>query len=548
MSTRSPKLPYLQKISGNNGKQVKPALSEGKIVGMTSPAYTGSRAGKSPSNIRLYMAVGLGAGFCLTCLASLAGLGLGLISDFRQLGYPGLLSFSWLAGVLLMLRGILYLTLRRPVSGQSIRPEDQPGLFELINEVAKKIGKRPVESVLIVPDANVKMSIGCCFPFISRKKDLLIGMALLERLSIGSFRATQACIFARCSDDQSQLSAWACMTSNCLEEIITKSERSVFTIVFELYARCFINLVQPFSTAQKSAADQQAALAVGKEVYYRSLVQVAWTSHQMSAFIGREILPLLAAGGLPNNIFAGLRIWLKNQEVNDLSELTPERLLEKLPIHHLSRMGLVERLALVRKLDEGSAWDDQNSVASLVCEKSTLEKETTKYVLVLLNRHGIAKSKDRPKLFSWEDIEGCLIIPQQKARAEHTLKTLAHIVRRDIEVQEGINIYLTLIDVPEYRVRLAGRLDPNLGKLPTALYPDLVLGILTRFLGSLVGNALVKTGTYKWVKPVAMPLNLVGDEGERLDPFSLAKDLLEGELDVGRFRMTLFEHGLFVAK
>ncbi|MBW1873224.1 MAG: M48 family metallopeptidase [Deltaproteobacteria bacterium] len=527
---------------------MKPGRTEGKIVIMTSPAQPGSQARQSPSKIRLYIAAALAAGFCLTVLASLAGLVLGLISDFRYQGYPGLLSFAWLTGVLLSLRGILFFTLRRPAIGQPIRPEDQPDLFKLVNEVADKIGSRPVDRLLIVPDANVKISIGCCFPFISRNKDLLIGMALLDRLSVGNFRASLACILARCSNDQSRLSDWICLTSNCLEEIITKSERTVFTIVFELYARWFIKLAQPFSSAQKMGADQQAAQIVGKEVYFESLVQVAWTSHQMSAFIGREILPLLAAGGLPDNIFAGLRIWLKSQEVNDLNEHKPEKLFEMLPIPPLGRMGLAERLALVRKMDQGADWGDQTSLASVISDKSALEKDATKHVLGVLRRHGIGKAKDRPKLLSWEDIEGCLIIPQQKARAEHTLKTLAQIVRRDIEVQEGINIYLSLIDVPEYRVRLAGRLDPNLTKLPTALYPELVLGILTRFLGSLVGNALVKTGTYKWVKPVAMPLNLVGDEGERLDPFSLAKDLLEGELDVGRFRMTLFEHGLFVAK
>jgi len=40
---------------------------------------------------------------------------------------------------------------------------------------------------------------------------------------------------------------------------------------------------------------------------------------------------------------------------------------------------------------------------------------------------------------------------------------------------------------------------------------------------------------------------VVGQEGERLEPFSLARELLNGELDVGRFRMKLFEHGLFGA-
>jgi len=105
-----------------------------------------------------------------------------------------------------------------------------------------------------------------------------------------------------------------------------------------------------------------------------------------------------------------------------------------------------------------------------------------------------------------------------------------------------------LIDVPELRVRLAGRLDPNLAHIPPALHPHLVHSVLTRFLGTLVGNTLVEEHNYRWEKGIARSLKVVGSEGEHLDPFSLAGDLLEGRLHVGNFRMKLFEHGLFVGR
>jgi hypothetical protein len=119
---------------------------------------------------------------------------------------------------------------------------------------------------------------------------------------------------------------------------------------------------------------------------------------------------------------------------------------------------------------------------------------------------------------------------------------------RRIDPREGIDIYLKLIDVPELGARLAGHLDPNLARLPPALHPQLIQNVLTRFLGTLVGDILVEEHDYRWKKGIAMPLEVVGNAGEHLDPFSLAGDLLEGRLHVGNFRMKLFEHGLFVGR
>jgi len=205
-------------------------------------------------------------------------------------------------------------------------------------------------------------------------------------------------------------------------------------------------------------------------------------------------------------------------------------------------------LAAIRALPESEPWDDPSPARELIEQQEGLERLLTPFVAETFHRQGLRRLDRRPVLVSWNDVDGKIIVPQQQARADHVLNILGRMLSRQVEPMEGIDIYLKLIDIPELRIRLAGRLDPNLARIPPALHPQLVQSVLIRFLGTLVGNTLVEKHDYRWEKGIAKPLKVVGNEGERLDPFSLAGDLLEGRLHVGNFRMKLFEHGLFVER
>jgi hypothetical protein len=287
---------------------------------------------------------------------------------------------------------------------------------------------------------------------------------------------------------------------------------------------------------------------VGKDVYAQALTKGLQTSHRFTLFLQQEVLVLLTAGGLPDNIFHGFRVWI--------SRTDPDReeggKLEGALAGPMGLLGAVSlpagRLAAIRALPESEPWDDPSPACKLIEDPERMERSVTPFVADTFHRQGLRRMDRRPILVPWKDIEGKIIVPQQRARADHVLKIIGNMLSRQVGPMEGIDIYLKLVDVPELRVRLAGRLDPNLARIPPALHSQLVQSVLIRFLGTLVGNILVEEHDYRWEKGIARPLKVVGNEGENLDPFSLAGDLLEGRLHVGSFRMKLFEHGLFVGR
>jgi hypothetical protein len=307
-------------------------------------------------------------------------------------------------------------------------------------------------------------------------------------------------------------------------------------------------VTRPLIRRRKAAAEIRAARAVGKDVYAGALSSGLEISHRFSLFLQQEVLVLLTAGGLPDNIYEGFRVWCSRTDAARQEDGRVEGVADE-TVDLLGGVSLpADRLAAINALVETQPWDDPAPARELIERPEQMEKLVTPFVAESFHRQGLRRLDRRPFLVPWDDVAGKIIVPQQRARAEHVLKILGRMLSRQIEPMEGIDIYLKLIDVPELRIRLAGRLDPNLARIPPALHPQLVHSVLVRFLGTLVGNTLVEEHDYQWEKGIARPLKVVGSEGEHLDPFSLAGDLLEGRLHVGNFRMRLFEHGLFVGR
>jgi hypothetical protein len=229
------------------------------------------------------------------------------------------------------------------------------------------------------------------------------------------------------------------------------------------------------------------------------------------------------------------------EEVADATD----RLLQELPIAASSRDEIQERRRNLYALPEGREWQESSDARDLIHDPEAVEQRIAPRVVTMFRRQGFRGLKQPLRLVPWSHVVEELIVPQQEARAHHVLSTLRDLSNRVLGAQDAIGVYLQLLEVPDMRSRLAGRLEPDMSSLPPGIYQHLVHGILVRFLGTLVGAALTESGGFRWNKHIGEPLTLVGGEGEQLNPFSMAQDLLDGEMSVRVFRMTLFEHGLF---
>jgi len=510
-----------------------------------------SRLGKETESVdlgfRTFLAVWLIVWFCLFVLAAVAGFCLALVWELVYQGHPGVLTLAGVALVLLMVRWIFFLIDRGDAPGPVVDADNQPRLLEMVRQTAQRAGGRMPERVLVIPEAAVVCVDRCRFPGFFWWRELRIGMALLEQFPVEALRAVTAGELVR---ERAVLDRWQaliCRLDSSLYRALVESRRSFLTSPLEWYIRVYLMVARPLTRRQKALAEIRAARAVGKDVYTRALTQGLQISHRFTLFLQQEVLALLTAGGLPDNIYEGFRVWSSRTDSGRREE---ERF--KAADEHLDLLGEVslpsDRLAAINALPESDPWEDPSPARGLCEDPEQMERLVTPFVAETFQRQGLRRLERRPYLVPWKEVAGKIIVPQQRARAAHVLEILGRMLRRQVEPMEGIDIYLKLIDVPELKVRLAGRLDPNLARIPPALHSQLVHSVLVRFLGTLVGNTLVEEHHYRWEKGIARPLEVVGSDGEHLDPFSLAGDLLEGRLHVGNFRMKLFEHGLFVGR
>lgn len=509
--------------------------------------YDADNGSANPA-FRTFLAFWLIAWFCIFVLAAVAGLVLALVFELLYLGRPGVFTLAGVALVLLVVRWIYFLVDRGHAPGVLVDEGSQARLLETVRQVAGRIGGRMPERVLVIPDAGIVCIDRCRFPGLFWWRELRIGMALLEQFPVEALRAIVAGELAKEQADLDRRQALICRLDSALYRVLVESRRSFLTSPLEWYLRVYLMVTRPLTNRRKSLAEVRAARSVGKDVFSRALTEGLQISHRFSLFLQQEVLALLTAGGLPDNLYEGFRIWRFRTDAARPADERPEGTTET-PLDLLGGVSLpADRLAAVDALLDSESWEDPSPARELIEQPEEMEKAVTPYVAETFHRQGLRRLERRPYLVPWEDVPGKIIVPQQRARAAHVLKILGRMLSRQIEPMEGIDIYLKLIDVPELRVRLAGRLDPNLARIPPALHPQLVHSVLVRFLGTLVGNTLVEEHDYHWEKGIARPLKVVGSEGEHLDPFSLAGDLLEGRLHIGNFRMKLFEHGLFVGR
>lgn len=511
-----------------------------------------NRLGTDPDSgslrFRTFLAIWLIAWFCLFVLAAVAGFCLALVFELIHLGHPGVFTLAGAVLVLLAVRWTWFLVDRGDAPGPVVDADNQPRLLEMVRQTAQRVGGRMPERVLIIPDAGIVCVDRCRFPGFFWWRELRIGMALLDQFPVEALRAVTAGELARERAVLDRRQALICRLDSSLYQALVESRRSFLTSPLEWYLRVYLMVTRPLTRRQRSLAEVRAARAVGKDVYARALNSGLQISHRFSLFLQQEVLALLTAGGLPDNLYEGFRIWRSRMDSGGRAEGRLETGGEE-GVDLLGEVSVpADRLAAINALPESESWEDPSPARGLIEDPEQMERLVTPFVAETFHRQGLRRLERRPYLVPWKDVAGKIIVPQQRARAEHVLKILGRMLSRQVEPMEGIDIYLKLIDVPELKVRLAGRLDPNLARIPPALHPQLVHSVLVRFLGTLVGNTLVEEHDYRWEKGIARPLKVVGSEGEHLDPFSLAGDLLEGRLHVGNFRMRLFEHGLFVGR
>ena len=184
-----------------------------------------------------------------------------------------------------------------PPEGRVITRKDAPALFDLVDDVRRKTGAPRAHTVLVTQDFNAAVvqhpRLGV---FGWPRNYLVLGLPLMQALSVEEFRSVVAHEFGHLSGQHGKFGAWIYRLRAGWDRLLSALDQSnhwgkwIFADFFKWYAPKFgaYSFVQ--ARRQEYEADRMAAAASGAVVAGAALVRVELQSRFLEAEFWKSIL------------------------------------------------------------------------------------------------------------------------------------------------------------------------------------------------------------------------------------------------------------------
>jgi Zn-dependent protease with chaperone function len=332
----------------------------------------------------------------LVCVA----IGGGLIYAFFAIGHiPVKLVVIIGCVVLFTIWSVLKSLLVRPKDedpGTRIELEKHPKLADVIEEVAVRVGTRPVDNVYLTPHTDIAVFERGSFARQLRgqtERCLVLGAGVLEGMKLGPFKAILAHEYGHFSNRDTAGGGFALAVRRSL--VLTAlglahhgaagwyNPAWIFILTFH---KIFMRISQGASRLQEIMADRWAAFSYGPENFAKGLKHVIRRSIEFDVHVQTTIHEVVEHERPLANLYR-YKPELK-VEKKELDEAFDEAL-NKEPSPYDSHPKPADRIAWVRELATSAAVrpDDDMEVWDLFEGREALERSMTAAVLV---SHGVA--------------------------------------------------------------------------------------------------------------------------------------------------------------
>jgi heat shock protein HtpX len=306
-------------------------------------------------------------------------------------------------------------------------------LFAEIDRIAAATGQAPPRHVYAVLGVEAFVSQrGGVLGFRARRI-MGIGLALLEAMNLGEFRAILAHEFGHFYSGDTKLGAWIYRTRSAIGRTMlnlqdaaeTAAETSetlgvLFLFVrapFSWFANLFLRSTQAISRAQELSADALAARVVGKRALCDGLEKAHAGAVAFDAFCNNELAPILDAG-LRTPVIDGYRLFTASEFVaTRVAENLEQELNQPTVAPFDSHPPLRERLAAVEGMTEATSLDSTQPAITLLDDLLSLEARLLP-----------PRMNGRPReLISWEDVGNRVHAPTIRREFKRFRKAFAGI-------------------------------------------------------------------------------------------------------------------------
>jgi len=421
----------------------------------------------------------------------------------------GLLSIAWLfwvnghhvnrvtafsvIGAVVILWSIVPRPERFQPPGPALEAASNPRLFKELNDVASRVGEPMPHEVYLVPDVNAGVRQRGGFMGARGRRVMLLGLPLLQVLTISEMRAVIAHEFGHYHGGDTRLAPWIYKTREAIIRTVRQlsGSSSVLHLPFVWYGRMFLRVTQAISRRQEFAADALAARTVGARPLTTGLRTIFGAALAYDGYWREEVVPVLSAGFLPP-LADGFEQFLREPRVADaINRATQEEMKAPRIDPYDSHPSLPDRLKALQGLPPGPEPATEPPALSLLENASGAE--------VPLAASLLKPGAPALRPVSWPDVGIEVQVPYWEAR-----------VRREAQLLAG----QTVANIPRLMLPSDWNADARRTRLVT--------------IGAALAVALVGSGWTLESLPGAAPVLFRG--ADRVEPFRIVEDLASGKL------------------
>jgi len=467
---------------------------------------------------RAFLALTLMVGFYVLALGVCVGLGLLLWLDVEQ-GTPSIQLWSF--GVV-VIAVVLWSVFPRRIPfvepGIELFEDDQPELFDHIQDIADGAGQRMPDHVYLVADVNAFVTQMGGWLGIGSRRVLGIGLPLMQVLTIPEMRSVIAHEFGHFYGGDTRLGPLVYRTRGAIARTIAnlKKADTIARKPFEWYGKLFMRVSLAVSRAQEYAADALAVRLVGRAPTQSALVAINRAAPLFGAYVNNEFAPMLTRG-VRVSFADGYGRYINGSAYRALLDDIETHERERETSIHDTHPALSDRIEAADEVPDAGLEDSEGPPAIELLEGvEELEAELIAFVF------GNPDIAELP-LVEWEEMRGDVLALQFAEAAAQVRERLPRLLVGE------------LAEIGDRGEDLVRRLKPGMPpKRRHAAAIDL--------LGMLLTNALVQVGFTCRTAP-GEPIVVRRDTTE-LEPFALVRDALEGRLDTKAWRERARELGI----
>lgn len=491
-------------------------------------------------------------GFYVVAGAALGGL---VLANVALAGAPGPLRAAAALVSLLAAAAVVRCVVsvdRRPTeppAGVAVTPDEQPRLWELVNDVADAMGDRRPQQLRIGGDADADVSeAGGLLGLRRGRRRMTVGLGLLEVLDVDGLRAVLAHELGHHTAGAVWLGPLSHRAGVSLAATIKQlPATTLLGRAFLAYAQRCWRMTFPVRRGQELVADAAAVRVGGRSAHVDALEARIAADHTFAVLVAEYATPLWEHGQEPANLFDGFRqLWADPSRQGERASLVEAaRIAAPQPTD--LHPSLARRIANATSLLDARRPRDRTPARSLLCDPLALERRVSRERSERALAHSTAQRESAPDPaqgtgVAWEDVGQAVYRPALLRAARAFLDEVAVVDGGPGPASIGRLFALLQTDAV---LTLAVRLTGELAAMSVTERAEHQVSVVRAGVFASLASALVAgTGARFRLSWSGGPLAIATVDGRVLDVDAWVDSALDDPDGIPLLREQLFEEGV----